>query len=271
MSKMRIDTLLVERGLFSSRERAKSEIMAGHILVANAVVDKAGTLVDPSKEIRIIGNALPYVSRGGLKLKKAIDCFGLFLEDMTIADIGASTGGFTDVCLMEGAKKVYAIDVGYGQLAYSLRQDSRVVVMERTNARYLNRDHFSERMDFVVTDVSFISLEKILPAAYSILKEEAHMVALIKPQFEAGKDHIGKHGVVSDAEVQRRVIEKVIHFAQETGFLYMGLDFSPVAGPKGNIEFLLYLQKKDGASVDMSQDIADRIDKVVMESQVLRK
>ncbi|QRN86531.1 TlyA family RNA methyltransferase [Clostridia bacterium] len=269
MEKSRIDQLLVERGLFSSRQRAKAEIMAGNVLVNDQVVDKAGTLVAVNAEIRISGNSVPFVSRGGLKLDKARTEFNLDLQDKVVADIGASTGGFTDVSLINGAAKVYAVDVGYGQLAWSLRKDSRVVVMERTNARYLELKDIGEPVDLVVTDVSFISLAKIFPAAARILKDDGEMVALIKPQFEAGKENVGKKGVVSDFDIHKLVIERVLYFSKEEGFQFQNLSFSPITGPKGNIEYLLYLVKNHQNNEKL--DLDSKIQSVINEAKKLRK
>lgn len=269
MEKSRIDQLLVERGLFSSRQRAKAEIMAGNVLVNNQVVDKAGTLVEVKAEIRISGNSIPFVSRGGLKLDKARTEFKLDFQDKIVADIGASTGGFTDVSLINGATKVYAIDVGYGQLAWSLRKDDRVIVMERTNARYLELKDIGESVDLIVTDVSFISLAKIFPAAARILKDAGEMVALIKPQFEAGKDNVGKKGVVSDFDTHRRVIQGVLNFSKQEGFAFLNLSFSPITGPKGNIEYLLYLVKKHEEKDHA--DLESKIQSVIDEAKKLRK
>lgn len=270
MAKSRIDQLLVENGFFSSRQRAKAEIMAGNVLVNDQVVDKAGTMVVVDSQIRISGNSVPFVSRGGLKLDKARTIFNLNFQGKVVSDLGASTGGFTDVALINGASKVYAVDVGYGQLAWSLRQDERVIVMERTNARYLEQKDFSDSVDMVVTDVSFISLTKIFPAVVRILGENGEMVALIKPQFEAGKDNVGKRGVVSDFKVHRQVIERVVQSAEEQGLCFKDLSFSPVTGPKGNIEYLLYLVKNHDEHVEQ-QELSQKIDRVIDEASALRK
>ncbi len=270
MAKSRIDQLLVEQGLFSSRQRAKAEIMAGNVLVNDQVVDKAGTMVPEDSQIRISGNSIPFVSRGGLKLDKARTIFELDFQDKVVSDLGASTGGFTDVALINGATKVYAVDVGYGQLAWSLRQDERVIVMERTNARYLEQKDFSESVDLVVTDVSFISLTKIFPAAVRILRDRGEMVALIKPQFEAGKDNVGKRGVVSDFKVHRQVIERVVQSAEDEGFCFRDLSFSPITGPKGNIEYLLYLAKSPCETAEQLE-LTLKIDSVIDEARALRK
>lgn len=241
MKKIRIDALLTDKGLFASRSQAQRAIMAGEVLVNEQKIDKAGTMVDPESTLRLLGNRLPYVSRGGLKLAKALQIFPVSLTGKVMADLGASTGGFTDCALQSGAAKVYALDVGYGQLAWKLRSDPRVVNMERTNVRYLEKDSLPELIDVVTIDVAFISLEKVLPAAYKILKPGGIVIALIKPQFEAGRKFIGKHGVVKDAQVHREVICRVAAFARTLGFQTAGLDFSPIKGPEGNIEYLLYL------------------------------
>ncbi|MBQ1868395.1 TlyA family RNA methyltransferase [Selenomonas sp.] len=243
MAKQRLDILLVEKGLAGSRERAKRMIMAGEVLVDNQKVDKAGATVKPEAEIRLLGNDIPYVSRGGLKLEKAMKEFGVALEGRRCADIGASTGGFTDCMLQNGAVQVFAIDVGYGQLAWKLRTDDRVVNMERTNIRNVTPDDIGTLLDFASIDVAFISLEKVLPVAFSLLKPEGELVALIKPQFEAGREFVGKKGVVRDASVHESVIRKVTAFARDLGFVPMALTFSPVKGPEGNIEYLIRLTK----------------------------
>ncbi|WP_417133394.1 TlyA family RNA methyltransferase [Phascolarctobacterium succinatutens] len=241
MKKERLDVLLVNRGMFESRAKAQAAVMAGQVLVNEQKIDKPGTPVAPEVTIRLLGNKLPYVSRGGLKLEKALQIFPISVEGKVVADIGASTGGFTDCALQNGAAKVYAIDVGYGQLAWKLRNDERVVNMERTNVRYLEADSLPEQVDAATIDVAFISLDKILPAVHKILKPEGFVVALIKPQFEAGKENVGKKGVVRDAAVHEQVINNVISFAKGEGFGIAGLDFSPIKGPEGNIEYLLHL------------------------------
>ena len=253
--KIRLDMLLVERGLASSREKAKAVIMAGDVFVNGQREDKAGTTFDPEKirTLEVRGAALPYVSRGGLKLEKALKVFPLVLSEKTCMDIGASTGGFTDCMLQNGAKKVYAIDVGHGQLDWKLRSDGRVVCMERTNFRYLTKEDLPEQADFASCDVSFISLTKILLPAGNLLKDEGEMVCLIKPQFEAGREKVGKKGVVRDKAVHREVICKVMDFADDIGFRIAGLSFSPIKGPEGNIEYLLYLRKEPGRSEELSE------------------
>ena len=243
MAKQRLDVLLVDKGLVESRQIAQAIIMAGSVLVDEKKIDKPGTKVEDGLPIRLLGQGLKYVRRGGLKLEKALEVFPVNLKGLVCADLGASTGGFVDCALQNGARKVYAIDVGYGQLAWKLRTDERVINMEKTNARYLEADSLAENVDVVTTDVSFISLDKILPAAYNILKPDGQMIALIKPQFEAGKDKVGKKGVVRDKNVHIEVIEKVLSFARETGFKIGGVDFSPIKGPEGNIEYLLWAGK----------------------------
>lgn len=253
MKKERLDVLLVNRGMFESRAKAQAAVMAGQVLVNEQKIDKPGTPVAPEVTIRLLGNKLPYVSRGGLKLEKALQIFPISVEGKVVADIGASTGGFTDCALLNGAAKVYAIDVGYGQLAWKLRNDERVVNMERTNVRYLEADSLPEQVDAATIDVAFISLDKILPAVHKILKPEGFVVALIKPQFEAGKENVGKKGVVRDAAVHEQVINNVISFAKGEGFGIAGLDFSPIKGPEGNIEYLLHLTLGDDDAVSSEQ------------------
>ena len=243
MAKERLDALLVKRNRVQSRERAKTTIMAGLVLVDGEKVDKAGTMVKPEAEIRVLGNTLPYVSRGGLKLEKAIREFGVSLQGKVAADIGASTGGFTDCMLQNGAVKVFAIDVGYGQLAWSLRNDPRVGSMERTNVRYITSDQIPEPLDLAVMDLSFISVKLILPAVWPLLNDDAAVVCLIKPQFEAGREEVGKKGVVRDPKVHLEVLESFLDFVPGAGFTVMGLDYSPIKGPEGNIEYLGYLRK----------------------------
>ncbi len=239
--KLRLDKLLLERNLADSREKARAMIMAGQVLVNQIKVEKAGSLVDSEAQISITGKKLAYVSRGGLKLEKALEEFPIDLDDKVLADLGASTGGFTDCALQKGAAKVYAIDVGYGQLDWKLRNDPRVVVLERTNARNLEEDSLPEKIDFVTADLAFISLTKILPAIRKILRNKGQALVLIKPQFEAGRENIEKKGVVKDPLVHEEVINKVISFAETEGFSAQGLTFSPIKGPEGNIEYLLWL------------------------------
>lgn len=242
--KERLDVLLVKRGLTESRERAKAVIMAGCVFVDGQREDKAGSMFGENAAIEVKGNSLPYVSRGGLKLEKAVKEFGVVLSDRICMDVGASTGGFTDCMLQHGAKKVYSVDVGFGQLAWKLRKDERVVVMEKTNIRYVTSEEISEQIDFVSIDISFISLTKVLVPVRALMKESGQMVCLIKPQFEAGKEKVGKKGVVREKSIHMEVIETVIHFALAIGFDLLNLSFSPVKGPKGNIEYLLYLQNQ---------------------------
>ncbi len=255
MAKERLDVILVLRGLATSREKAKAVIMAGDVFVNGQREDKPGTAFDESKitSLEVKGDQLPYVSRGGLKLEKAMKSFELSLNGFVCMDIGASTGGFTDCMLQNGASKVYSVDVGHGQLAWKLRSDDRVVCMEKTNFRYLTRDDIDDDLDFASVDVSFISLTKILIPARKLLKDDGEMVCLIKPQFEAGREKVGKKGVVRDPEVHREVISKVIDFAGIIGFEVLNLDFSPVRGPEGNIEYLLYIKKDAGRNSEVSE------------------
>ena len=246
--KERLDVLLVKRGLAPSREKAKTMIMEGNVFVNNNREDKAGSTFAEDAPIEIHGNTLKYVSRGGLKLEKAMTHFSISLDGMVCMDIGASTGGFTDCMLQNGAKKVYSVDVGYGQFAWKLRQDPRVVCMEKTNIRYVTPDDIGELVDFVSIDVAFISLTKVLEPVKALMKENAQIVCLIKPQFEAGREKVGKKGVVRDPAVHEEVIEKVIAYAKEQYLRPLALDFSPIKGPEGNIEYLLYLQKEPEGS-----------------------
>jgi 23S rRNA (cytidine1920-2'-O)/16S rRNA (cytidine1409-2'-O)-methyltransferase len=258
--KERLDVLLVKRGLAPSREKAKTMIMAGNVFVNNNREDKAGSTFGEDCVIEIHGNTLKYVSRGGLKLEKAMDHFGITLEEKVCMDIGASTGGFTDCMLQNGAKKVYAVDVGYGQFAWKLRQDPRVVCMEKTNIRYVKPEDIGEPLDFASVDVSFISLTKVLPAARELLTEQGQMVCLIKPQFEAGREKVGKKGVVRDRRVHEEVIEKIIGFALENGFSVHNLEYSPIKGPEGNIEYLVYIEKSKEPKKEESVDISAVVD-----------
>lgn len=243
--KKRIDVLLVEQGYFESRERAKKAIMAGLVFVDNQRCDKAGTEVKEDANIEVKGNPIPYVSRGGLKLEKAMKNFDLTLEGKICMDIGASTGGFTDCMLQNGAIKVFSIDVGYGQLAWKLRSDERVVCMERTNIRNVTTEDLKEFPDFASIDVSFISLKLVLPVAKKLLRDGGEIVALIKPQFEAGREKVGKKGVVREKSTHIEVIDTVSQMAIGKGFRILDLDFSPIKGPEGNIEYLIYLEKID--------------------------
>ena len=243
MPKKRLDLLVLDRGLAPSRERAKALIMAGDVYVDNQKADKPGDLYPEEAHVECRSSGLKYVSRGGLKLEKAMDVFGLELSGLTCMDVGASTGGFTDCMLQNGAAKVYAVDVGYGQLAWSLRSDERVVCLERTNARYLDRATIPEEPDFSSVDVSFISLKLILPAIAGVLKDGGEVVCLVKPQFEAGREKVGKKGVVRDPAVHREVLEQFLCHAKENNFTALDLSYSPVRGPEGNIEYLGWLRK----------------------------
>ncbi len=247
--KERLDVILVKQGHAPSREKARAIIMSGNVYVNGQKEDKAGTLFDETKiALEVRESALRYVSRGGLKLEKAMAVWGLCLEDKVCMDIGASTGGFTDCMLQNGASKVYAVDVGHGQLAWKLRNDERVVCMEQTNFRYVSPEDIGEPLDFASVDVSFISLTKILIPARNLLKVGAEMVCLIKPQFEAGREKVGKKGVVREPEVHGEVIRKIIDYADVIGFELLHLDYSPVRGPEGNIEYLLHLKKGEEPS-----------------------
>ena len=242
--KERLDVLLTKRGLAESREKAKALIMSGEVFVNGQREDKAGAVFEEEKAVlEVRGKVLPYVSRGGLKLEKALQQFPLSVQDKVCMDIGASTGGFTDCMLQNGAKKVYSVDVGHGQLAWKLRNDERVVCMEKTNFRYMQPEDLPQKLDFASVDVSFISLTKILLPARNLLKDGGEMVCLIKPQFEAGREKVGKKGVVREPAVHREVIEKVIDFAALIGFDILELDYSPIKGPEGNIEYLLFIRK----------------------------
>lgn len=241
--KDRLDVILVQKGIFPSRERAKASIMAGIVYVDGQKIDKAGTAVSDSAEFYIKENLCPYVSRGGLKLEKALDTFGFHLDGAVAADIGASTGGFTDCMLQNGAQKVYAIDVGYGQLDWKLRNDPRVINMEKVNIRHLDLETIDPNIDFISIDVSFISLKLVFPVAAKMLAPDGSLVCLVKPQFEAGREQVGKKGIVRDLSVHREVIEHVVGYGKANGLFAHGLTFSPVTGAKGNIEYLLYLKK----------------------------
>lgn len=243
--KKRLDVLLTEQGLAESREKAKALIMSGLVYADGQKADKPGDTFSETAALEVRGKGLPYVSRGGLKLEKAVAEFNLELSGLVCMDIGASTGGFTDCMLQNGASKVYAVDVGYGQLAWGLRNDPRVVNLERTNARYLTAEQVPEKIAFFSVDVSFISLTLILPALRPLLADNCRAVCLIKPQFEAGREKVGKKGVVRDKAVHREVIEKILDFSLQNGYSVLGLTFSPVKGPEGNIEYLVYLQRDD--------------------------
>lgn len=252
-NKVRLDVAVFERGFAESRARAGALIMAGQVYVNGQKATKAGLTVKDSDKIEVRGEKMPFVSRGGYKLDKAVKTFDLHLQDKICMDIGASTGGFSDCMLQNGAKKVYAVDVGYGQLAWKLRTDERVVNMERTNFRYLTAQDLDELLDFASVDVSFISLKIILPVLYPLLCDGGDAVCLIKPQFEAGKDKVGKKGVVRDPEVHREVVESVTAFAAATGFSVLHVDFSPIKGPEGNIEYLMHLRKeKENSFTDIN-------------------
>lgn len=255
--KERLDVLLVKRNLVESREKAKAIIMSGNVFVEGEREDKAGTTFSDEVQIEIKGHTLPYVSRGGLKLEKAVANFDVDLDGKVCTDVGSSTGGFTDCMLQNGAKKVFAIDVGRGQLAWKLRQDDRVVCMEKTNIRYVTPEDLGERIDFSSIDVSFISLTKVLLPIRNYLKEDGQIVALIKPQFEAGREKVGKKGVVREKSTHHEVIEKVVSYAVSIGFKVLNIDFSPIKGPEGNIEYLLHIQKTDnmGTLDDVDVDL----------------
>lgn len=264
MEKERIDALLVQKGLFTSREQAKRSIMAGLVYVNQERIDKAGTKVPVDVSIEVKGQLHPYVSRGGLKLEEAVKAFGIELKDRVLLDIGASTGGFTDCALQNGAKQVYAIDVGYGQLAWKLRQDPRVIVMERTNFRYVKPENLTgEIPDLAVIDVSFISLKHIFPNLRELLRLGGEVVALIKPQFEAGKEEVGKKGIVKDAKVHRQVLMNTVELAESLNYQVKGITPSPIQGGEGNIEFLGYFAfpKTEERNIDWEAKIREVVDK----------
>ena len=264
VEKERLDVLLVQQGLANSRELAKAYIMAGNVYVDGQKEDKAGTKVAVTAKIEVKGNQMKYVSRGGYKLEKAMDVFGIRLDGKICLDIGASTGGFTDCMLQNGASKVYAIDVGYGQFAWKLRNDERVVCLEKTNVRYVTHEQVPDEGDFASIDVSFISLTKVLPAVLGVLGEKGQLVCLIKPQFEAGREKVGKKGVVRDSSVHREVIEMIVEYVRTQSLGILGLDFSPIKGPEGNIEYLIYLDKsRSGMHED---EVQARVDTVVAQS-----
>ena len=256
--KKRLDILVYEKGFTDSREKAKAIIMSGQVYVDNQKADKCGTSYDENVKIEVRGNTQKYVSRGGLKLEKAIDNFDFDLKDKITMDIGASTGGFTDCMLQNGAAKVYAVDVGYGQLDWKLRSDARVVCLERTNARYLSAEQIPETLDFASIDVSFISLKLIFPALYALLREGGEVACLIKPQFEAGREKVGKKGVVRDPAVHLEVLENFLRHAKENNFTVLGITYSPIRGPEGNIEYLGYLKK--GGEADCVPDLRALVD-----------
>ena len=264
VEKERLDVLLVQQGLANSRELAKAYIMAGNVYVDGHKEDKAGTKVAVTAKLEVKGNQMKYVSRGGYKLEKAMDVFGIRLDGKICLDIGASTGGFTDCMLQNGASKVYAIDVGYGQFAWKLRNDERVVCLEKTNVRYVTHEQVPDEGDFASIDVSFISLTKVLPAVLGVLGEKGQLVCLIKPQFEAGREKVGKKGVVRDSSVHREVIEMIVEYVRTQSLGILGLDFSPIKGPEGNIEYLIYLDKsRSGMHED---EVQARVDTVVAQS-----
>lgn len=263
--KKRLDMMLVERALAPSREKAKAYIMAGDVYVDGQKEDKAGSMFPETAKIEVRGNVLPYVSRGGLKLEKAMENFGVLLSDKVCMDVGASTGGFTDCMLQNGAVKVYSIDVGYGQLAWKLRNDERVVCMEKTNIRYVLPENIQEPAAFASIDVSFISLTKVLLPVRNLLTEDGEIVCLIKPQFEAGREKVGKKGVVRDPAVHKEVIDKVRQYAMSISLEPCHLSFSPIKGPEGNIEYLLHLKKRPEGSV-ISDSLETGVDEVVAEA-----
>lgn len=264
VEKERLDVLLVQQGLANSRELAKAYIMAGNVYVDGQKEDKAGTKVTVTAKLEVKGNQMKYVSRGGYKLEKAMDVFGIRLNGKICLDIGASTGGFTDCMLQNGASKVYAIDVGYGQFAWKLRNDERVVCLEKTNVRYVTHEQVPDEGDFASIDVSFISLTKVLPAVLGVLGEKGQLVCLIKPQFEAGREKVGKKGVVRDSSVHREVIEMIVEYVRTQSLGILGLDFSPIKGPEGNIEYLIYLDKSQSGMHE--DEVQARVDTVVAQS-----
>ena len=264
VEKERLDVLLVQLGLANSRELAKAYIMAGNVYVDGQKEDKAGTKVAVNADIEVKGSQMKYVSRGGYKLEKAINEFGVELEGKICLDIGASTGGFTDCMLQNGAKKVYAIDVGYGQFAWKLRNDERVVCLEKTNVRYVTHEQVPDEGDFASIDVSFISLTKVLPAVLGVLGPDGQLVCLIKPQFEAGREKVGKKGVVRDINVHREVIEMIVNYVRAQNLGILALDFSPIKGPEGNIEYLIYLDKSQTGMTE--EEVAARLEEVVAQS-----
>ena len=268
--KERLDVILVNQGYAPSREKAKAIIMSGNVYVNGQKEDKAGTSFDVSKiQLEVRGSSLKYVSRGGLKLEKAMEQWKFELDGCICMDIGASTGGFTDCMLQNGASKVYSVDVGHGQLAWKLRNDERVVCMEQTNFRYMVRDDIQDDLDFASVDVSFISLTKILIPARNLLKEGGQMVCLIKPQFEAGRDKVGKNGVVREPEIHEEVIRKIIDYADSIGFTVLHLEFSPIKGPEGNIEYLLHIKKDKEPEEDIKnlteREAEDNLKQIVEE------
>lgn len=264
VEKERLDVLLVQQGLATSRELAKAYIMAGNVYVDGQKEDKAGTKVAVNASLEVKGNQMKYVSRGGYKLEKAVDAFGISLDGKICLDIGASTGGFTDCMLQNGASKVYAIDVGYGQFAWKLRNDERVVCLEKTNVRYVTHEQVPDEGDFASIDVSFISLTKVLPAVLGVLGEKGQLVCLIKPQFEAGREKVGKKGVVRDINVHKEVIEMIANYVRAQNLGILGLSFSPIKGPEGNIEYLIYLDKSQAGMTE--EEVQTKLEEVVTES-----
>ena len=258
--KERLDVLMVNRKLAKSREKAKEMIKAGNVYVDKKQVQKAGAVFEEDCTIEVFGETLKYVSRGGLKLEKALINFGIDLTNQVCMDIGASTGGFTDCMLQNGAQKVYAVDVGYDQFDEMLRQDTRVVCMEKTNIRYVEPKQIGELLDFASADVSFISLTKILPSVRALLKENGRMVCLIKPQFEAGREKIGKKGVIKDKKVHKEVVQSIIRFCLENGFSVLNLEYSPIKGPEGNIEYLIYIEKENNPKKEESVDFQKTVE-----------
>lgn len=258
MKKIRLDQLVFDLGYTDSRERAKTTIMSGHVFVNGQRADKPGTPVAPDARVEVRGEALPFVSRGGFKLDKALRVFPIDPAGKLCIDCGASTGGFTDVLLQHGAQKVYAVDVGYGQLAWKLRNDGRVVSLERTNLRYVTKEQIPEELDLAVMDLSFISVRLVLPAVKALLRPEADIVCLIKPQFEAGREEVGKKGVVRDSAVHEEVVRSVLAFAPTIGLSVMGLDFSPIKGPEGNIEYICHMKNAalDAPEIDVGAIVA---------------
>lgn len=258
-TKERLDVLLVNRGLFESREKAKTAIMAGQIFMGTVCVDKAGTKVPIDADLSVKGNTLPYVSRGGLKLEKALQLYPIDLTDAVMVDIGASTGGFTDCALQNGAAKVFAIDVGYNQLAWSLRQDKRVINMEKQNIRTVTAEQLCELVDFISIDVAFISLDKVLPVAVTLLKDTGSLVALIKPQFEAGREKVGKGGIVRDPATHAEVLTRILHVAEDVGLHLHGVTYSPIKGTEGNIEFLGYFKKTTDGALAITPELVESV------------
>lgn len=266
-SKQRLDIILVEQGFFTSRERAKAAVMAGEVLVNGVREDKAGTLIEGDAQITVNSSKPPFVSRGGLKLARALAVFNIDLSGKTVLDIGSSTGGFVDCALQNKAAKVYAVDVGYGQLAWSLRQDSRVIVLEKTNARYLDRAQIPEEVDVITADASFISLAKVLPAPLQFLCDQGDLIALIKPQFEAGREKVGKKGVVRDKNVHHEVIANVLRDVLAMGLTPWGCTYSPITGPEGNIEYLLWAKK----TTELADCINIEYEKIIEEAWEIHK